>query len=66
MTDPVCTRSSACALEQRDQRHVSASAKCLQDGERHGEIVAEFFDIGHSRSIPWKRRPEAARLLEAM
>ena len=28
-----------------------------------GEIVAEFFDIGQSRSLPWKRRPEAARLL---
>ena len=24
-----------------------------------GEIVAEFFDIGQSRSLPWKRRPEA-------
>lgn len=30
-----------------------------------GEIVAEFFDIGQSRSLPWKRRPEASRLLEA-
>ena len=31
--------------------------------ERHGEIVAEFFDIGQSRSIPWKRRPQATMLL---
>jgi site-specific DNA recombinase len=31
-----------------------------------GVIVAEFFDIGHSRSIPWRRRPEAARLLAAL
>ena len=30
-----------------------------------GEIVEEFFDIGQSRSLPWKRRPEAARLLDA-
>src|SRR6202795_198745 len=30
-----------------------------------GEIVAEYFDIGQSRSLPWKRRPEASRLLEA-
>ena len=30
-----------------------------------GEIVAEFFDIGQSRSLPWKRRPEASRLLDA-
>ena len=28
-----------------------------------GEIVSEFFDIGQSRSLPWKRRPESARLL---
>jgi len=27
-----------------------------------GEIVTEYFDIGQSRSLPWKRRPEAARL----
>ena len=30
----------------------------------HGEIVAEYFDIAQSRSLPWKRRPEASRLLE--
>jgi len=29
-------------------------------------IVAEFFDVGTSRSLPWKRRPEAARLLSAL
>lgn len=29
-----------------------------------GTIVAEYFDIGQSRSIPWKRRPRAAALLE--
>jgi DNA invertase Pin-like site-specific DNA recombinase len=32
--------------------------------ESHGEVVAEYFDIGQSRSLPWKRRPEASRLLE--
>ena len=31
-----------------------------------GEIVAEFFDIGQSRSIPWPRRPEAAKVLELL
>ncbi|MBM2620482.1 recombinase family protein [Actinoplanes sp. LDG1-06] len=31
-----------------------------------GEIVAEFFDIGQSRSLPWKRRPEALRLLDTI
>lgn len=25
----------------------------------HGRIVAEFFDVGHSRSLPWARCPEA-------
>jgi site-specific DNA recombinase len=31
-----------------------------------GVVVAEYFDIGRSRSLPWKRRPEAAALLEAL
>ncbi|MGH9054193.1 MAG: recombinase family protein [Acidimicrobiia bacterium] len=31
-----------------------------------GEIVCEFFDVGLSRSLPWSRRPEASRLLEAL
>lgn len=31
-----------------------------------GAIVAEFFDVGQSRSLPWKRRPEASALLEAL
>ncbi len=39
-------------------------ARALVD--RHGTIVEEFFDVGQSRSIPWKRRPEASRLLAAM
>ncbi|MGW4720148.1 recombinase family protein [Nocardia sp. NPDC004260] len=33
---------------------------------QHGQIVVEFFDIGQSRSIPWKRRPAAGRLLELL
>nr|WP_225858963.1 recombinase family protein [Streptomyces albicerus] len=28
--------------------------------------MAEYFDIGQSRSIPWKRRPRASQLLEAL
>jgi len=31
-----------------------------------GRIVAEFFDVGCSRRVPWARRSEAARLLEAV
>lgn len=30
-----------------------------------GELVAEFFDIGLSRSLPWKRRPQASLLLDS-
>src|SRR5699024_4143751 len=33
---------------------------------RHGRIVTEFFDIDKSRSIPPRRRPNAARLLQAL
>jgi hypothetical protein len=29
-----------------------------------GEIVAEYFDIGYSRSLPWKRREKASLLLD--
>ena len=31
-----------------------------------GRIVQEFFDVGLSRSLPWKRRPAAALLLAAL
>ena len=31
-----------------------------------GQIVAEFFDIDKSRSIPPQRRPEASRLIAAL
>jgi hypothetical protein len=32
----------------------------------HGRIVAEYFDIGQSRVLPWARRPQATALLAAM
>lgn len=31
-----------------------------------GEIVAEYFDVGQTRALPWKRRPRAAALLAAL
>jgi site-specific DNA recombinase len=31
-----------------------------------GRVVAEYFDIGQSRSLPWQRRPQAAALLDAL
>jgi site-specific DNA recombinase len=33
---------------------------------RSGVIVVHFFDIGESRSLPWKRRPQASALLNAL
>jgi DNA invertase Pin-like site-specific DNA recombinase len=33
---------------------------------RRGRVVAEFFDVGQSRSVSWLRRPESARLLAAL
>ena len=32
----------------------------------HGQIVAEFFDIGQSRTLAWARRPQAAALVAAL
>jgi hypothetical protein len=32
----------------------------------YGRIVAEFFDAGQSRTLPWARRPQAAALVAAM
>ena len=32
----------------------------------HGTIVAEFFDAGQSRMLPWARRPQAAALVAAL
>lgn len=31
-----------------------------------GEIVAEYFDIGQSRSLPWERREQASEVLSAL
>src|SRR5580700_2954591 len=48
--DPVTSRA-----RQREQ------AEALVRG--HGVIVAEFFDVGESRTVAWGRRPEAAALV---
>ncbi len=47
--DPVTSR-----VRQREQ------AGALVRG--HGQVVAEFFDAGQSRTVAWGRRPEAAQL----
>jgi site-specific DNA recombinase len=51
--DPVTSRA-----RQREQ------AAALVAG--HGEIVAEFFDAGESRTLAWTRRPQAATLVAAL
>jgi hypothetical protein len=51
--DPMTSRG-----RQRDQ------AALLVAG--HGTITAEFFDSGHSRTLPWARRPHAAALVAAL
>ncbi len=43
---------------------LARSRQLIEPGD--GEIVVEFFDIGQSRSLPWSRRPEASRLLQAL
>src|SRR5487761_1533858 len=53
MQDPVASR-----LWQLDRARTIIPAG--------SEIVAEFFDIDLSRSLPWARRPEASRLLAAL
>jgi DNA invertase Pin-like site-specific DNA recombinase len=51
--DPVTSRARQLAQAQ------ALTAGC-------GRIVAEFFDAGQSRVLPWARRPQAAALLAAM
>jgi hypothetical protein len=38
-----------------------ATAEALVRG--HGQVVAEFFDAGQSRTVAWARRPQAAALV---
>jgi DNA invertase Pin-like site-specific DNA recombinase len=51
--DPVTSRG-----RQREQAAVLVAG--------HGKIVAEFFDSGESRTLPWARRPQAAALVAAL
>ena len=51
--DPVTSRA-----RQREQAGVLVAG--------HGQIAAEFFDSGHSRILPWARRPQAAALVAAL
>jgi site-specific DNA recombinase len=51
--DPVTSRA-----RQREQAAVLVAW--------HGQIVAEFFDAGESRTLAWARRPQAAALVAAL
>jgi site-specific DNA recombinase len=51
--DPVTSRA-----RQREQAGVLVAG--------HGTITAEFFDAGHSRTLPWARRPQAVALVAAL
>ncbi|MFD5703278.1 recombinase family protein, partial [Streptomyces lasiicapitis] len=58
-------------VSTEDQQDPAASrawqlARATALTEAHGPVVAEYFDIGQSRAIPWKRRPRAADLLTAL
>jgi site-specific DNA recombinase len=52
------------------QDPVTSRARQLQQAVMltagHGTIVAEFFDAGESRTLPWARRPQAAALVAAL
>ena len=57
-------------VSTEDQQDPTSSRLWQLDRSRQlidgvGTVVEEFFDIGQSRSLPWKRRPEADRLLRA-
>jgi len=49
------------------QDPVTSRARQLQQAVMlvagHGVVVAEFFDAGESRTLPWARRPQAAALV---
>src|SRR5689334_13515778 len=50
--------STADSQDPLTSRRGSDQAAALAAG--HGVIVAEFFDVGESRTLPWTRRPQAA------
>jgi DNA invertase Pin-like site-specific DNA recombinase len=52
--------------ETSRQWQIRAARNLLGIACPQGEIVASFFDVGHSRSLPWRRRPESARLLDEL
>ena len=64
------TRANTCQRSDEGSSgslcRTSAAAWCQASDPGGGRIVAEFFDIDKSRSIPPQRRPPAAALLAAL
>jgi site-specific DNA recombinase len=58
-----------CSTEDQQDPESSRAWQLTRAGaliEPHGAIVAEFFDVGQSRSLPWQRRPRSSALLAAL
>ena len=59
---------TASTVEHQDPRtsrawQVEVAGKLV---EGYGQIVGEFFDVGCSRQVPWRKRPQASALLQAL
>lgn len=59
-----CWSRAPATAETRSKGLQLLNAQALTSG--HGRIVAEFFDVGHTRVLPWTRRPNAAALVAAL
>ncbi|NOY56438.1 MAG: recombinase family protein [Actinobacteria bacterium] len=57
-------------VSTEDQQDPESSRKLARSRQliepTDGVIVAEFFDVGQSRSLPWSRRPQASKLLQTL
>jgi hypothetical protein len=51
---------------ERYQREPGAPGNAYDWYRLGGQIVEQFFDIGQSRTLPWERRDQASRVLQAL
>jgi site-specific DNA recombinase len=61
--DPEATKSTEDQQDPESSRGWQLTRSRTLIEPRVGVIVAEFFDVDKSRSIPWQRRPHATALL---
>jgi DNA invertase Pin-like site-specific DNA recombinase len=52
-----------CSTEEHQDPDTSRAWQLRNAHTFGGTVVAEYFDVGQSRSVPWERRTQAARLL---